>query len=130
MVDFTQKLKEKKTEFPGPDAGVERSISDAGPDTPMASADADQAVLSVAKIDQGTDPLVPRKTYIGEIVLLNLAIGARPAVVLNINQDQTLDLCVFFNGPKDYPLTGHTETGTWYTAILQGEEEGQWKFQP
>ena len=123
MIDFTKKLTVKGTET-GRFSKLETEFP--GPDKDRSNGEADKTIKQVANIPKSE--LAPRKPQVGEIVLLNLAVGVRPAIVLNINEDSTLDLCVFFNGPKDYTLTGNTDTTTWYTTIVQGEDEGQWKF--
>lgn len=102
----------KTVPIPEPAAGIESEVP--FPEPPQAGS----AVLGVAE----------RKGKVGEIVLLNLAMGVRPAIILSINPTGAVDLCVFFNGPKDYTLTGNTEVGTWYTEVVRGNAEGQWNF--
>lgn len=104
----------KGTNFPGPDNS--------------ATVPAPPEVTIIQNAEATTPP--EEFVQVCDLVLLNLkeGQGARPALVIAKNADLSLDLCVFWNGPKDYVYTGNTETTQWMTAIIHGEEEGQWKF--
>lgn len=124
--------KSPSTSFPGPDK-VQETAPERGlnkmPDhlsfSPIDNNKADEVIRKTANLSEPTKNKAP---IVGDIVLLNLIPPqVRPALVVNINEDYSLDLCVFFNGPKDFIITGHTEPTTWYSSVIAGEDEGQWK---
>lgn len=110
-------MTDKATDFPGPDKAPDQNEKAAADD----AVDRFQEALEQTRSNK-----IP-EVYVGKMVQLNLTNGMfRPAIVLNINADKSLDLCVFFNGPKDYTLTGNTSPTAWYTTVQFGIGDGQW----